>query len=255
MLFTWLMLASLILFLVPQNLTSSFQLAFARVFRVPLSFSRAVLLSSRVNNSPDYMNQRQQSRYRNHIANLQEKLRQEQQKVHLLSGLRKAVPIKDAEYVIADIIRAQLDGSTRQLTINCGQDDGLKVGQFVLGDNSIIGTVTDVSSRIAQVKLITDPSSNIEIKTASLNIFALMQGDGNGFARICTVPVKYNLKVGKTIYARKKPGFLDAPVIVGHVLERKRADANPLLWEITVKPACDMENLDTVVVIMMNHQQ
>jgi rod shape-determining protein MreC len=255
MLFTWLMLASLILFLVPQNLTSSFQFAFARIFRVPLSFSRAVLLSSQVNNSPDYMNQRQQSQYRNHIANLQEKLHQEQQKVRLLSGLRKAVPIKDAKYVIADIIRAQLDGSTRELTINCGQNDGLEVGQFVLGDNSIIGTVTDVSSRIAQVKLITDPSSNIEIKTASLNLFALMQGDGDGFARICTVPVKYNLKVGKTVYARKKPGFLDAPIIVGHVLERKRADVNPLLWDITVKPACDMENLNTVVVIMMNHQQ
>ncbi|MHC4126366.1 MAG: rod shape-determining protein MreC, partial [Planctomycetota bacterium] len=180
MLFTWLMLASLILFLVPQNLTSSFQFAFARIFRVPLSFSRAVLLSNQVNNSPDYINQRQQSQYRNHIANLQEKLHQEQQKVRLLSGLRKAVPIKDAKYIIADIIRAQLDGSARELTINCGQNDGLEVGQFVLGDNSIIGTVTDVSSRIAQVKLITDPSSNIEIKTASLNLFALMQGDGNG---------------------------------------------------------------------------
>jgi hypothetical protein len=57
------------------------------------------------------------------------------------------------------------------------------------------------------------------------------------------------------VYAQKKLGFLSTPVIVGMVAECESNKDNPLLWDITVKPACDIEDLTEVSIIVMNPQK
>jgi hypothetical protein len=39
------------------------------------------------------------------------------------------------------------------------------------------------------------------------------------------------------------------------VAQFKRDDKNPLFWDITVVPACDIEQLEDVAVIIMNPQK
>jgi hypothetical protein len=41
-------------------------------------------------------------------------------------------------------------------------------------------------------------------------------------------------------------------VITGTVAQCKSNDENPVLWDITVKPACDIEKITDVAVIVMN---
>ncbi len=67
------------------------------------------------------------------------------------------------------------------------------------------------------------------------------------------------LKLGKVktedmVFAQERPGVLDTPMIVGTVLQCKIDQKNPLLWDITVQPACDIEKLKKVDVIIMNPQ-
>ena len=64
--------------------------------------------------------------------------------------------------------------------------------------------------------------------------------------------LKPTIKVGDIVYARKNPGFLDTAVIAGTVENCTINEENPLFWDITVKPACDIEQLDNVSVIVMN---
>ena len=47
-------------------------------------------------------------------------------------------------------------------------------------------------------------------------------------------------------------GEPSAPIIIGRVAECKKDDQKPLLWDITIKPACDIERLEDVAVIIMN---
>ena len=77
-----------------------------------------------------------------------------------------------------------------------------------------------------------------------------MQGTGNNLARIELI--KHKVKAGNVVYADKKPGFLDSPMIVGKVRECRKNDESPLLWDITVKPVCNIERLNDVAVIVMN---
>ncbi len=253
MLFTWFMLAGFIFLFAPQNLTNKFQLAFTHIFRWPLNIGRSISLFAHTQQpitDTDVVSRREYNKLQNHLANLTEQLYQEHQKVENLSGLRDRLPLKGAKLVHADVIRAFTDGLRSEFIINRGENDGLAQGQFVLGDNSIIGTISYVSSRTAQVKLVTDSTSKIAVKIAELN--RVMQGSDSNSAKVRLLSIKHKVKIGDVVYARKKPGFLDAPMIIGTVAQCKWDDENPSLWDITVKPACDIEKLNSVAVIIMN---
>jgi rod shape-determining protein MreC len=250
MLFTWFMLGGLIFLSAPQNLTNKFQFAFARIFRWPLSIGRSITLSARTQPQlTDVVSRRKYDQLQNYLANLTEELNQEHRKVEKLSGLRNRRPLEGAALVLADIITASADG----LVINRGQNDGLQKGQFVLGDNSIIGTISDVSLRTARIEPITATTSNIAAQMGELK--TAIQGDGKNSVKVRLVSIKHKIKIGDKVYACKKPGLLDTPIIIGTVAQCKRDDENPLLWDITVKPACNIEELNDVAVIIMNPQQ
>jgi rod shape-determining protein MreC len=259
-LFVWCMMAGLMFFFAPQNLGNKCQLAFAGAFRRPLNLCRKLALSIRTEpvSSPG-LNLDRYNLLRNELANTKERLAQEREKVEKLSGLRDRSVWKGAEFVLADVITSSVSGSHAGLYINRGANDGLAVGQFILADHSIIGAISEIDSRTARVKLITDPTSKIAVKVAGASsepaTGGIMQGDGSGAARILLLPTTHKVEKGNMVYAEKKPGLLDTPMITATVTNCRRDAENPLIWDITVEPACDLQNLRQVAVVVMNPQQ
>jgi len=250
MLLTWCVLAGLILLLAPRNLTNRFQFAFARIFYWPLAFGRNLSHSARIRKPlGEVVPRSEYIRLQNHLANLEARLAQAQKKIDRLSGLRNRLPLEGAGLMVADIITASIDKRDCHLIINRGSEDGLAAGQFVLADNSVIGTISDVSNRTARVRLFTDPSANIAVQIAGAERY--MRGAGGRFAVIPMVRQK--AKTGMEVLACKKPGFLPAPMIIAKVVESQR-DESALLWNIVVEPVCDIEKLTDVAVIVMNPQ-
>jgi len=245
------MLAGLILLFAPQNLTSKFQFAFARIFSWPLRVGRSFSLSATHSSLPNVSGNKA---YNNHIANLEKWLDRERRKVEYLSGLRQHYPLKNAKLMYANVTTAS-GSSQSDFFINCGTKHGLAKGQFVLADNSIIGTIYEVSSHSAQVKLITNPQSQMAVEIDRLNVRRVMRGNGNKSAKIEMVAAKHEIKTGSKVYAAPKVGFLDDPIIVGEIMRCRRDDENPSLWDITVEPVCDIETLYHVAVIIMNPQK
>ena len=255
MLFSWFMLAGFILLLAPQALTNKFQFTFARMFRRPLSVGRNISLSSRARQPfTDYISRRQYNRLQNHLANVIEQWNQEHEKVEKLSQLRDRLAWEGANVVLANVITVSVDAFRSEFIIDRGTEDGLAKGQFVLGDNSIIGTISGVSAHTAKVRLITDPASKIAVRIAGLNVSRIMQGNGSNLARINLLQIDHKVESGDEVYAEKRPGLLDSPMIVGTVAECKIDDENPSLWDITVKPACQIDRLSDVAVIVTSLQ-
>ena len=196
---------------------------------------------------------RSDTQYLNYIANLEETLAQERKKFKKLSELYNTYVWEGTDYALADVITATVEGSRNELSIDCRKTNGLSKGQFVLGDESIIGTVSDIFPQIskAEVKLFTDPKSVVPVKVMGLK--SIMKGIGDNSAKI--EMVKNKVELGENVFALKKPGFLDAPMVVGKVSECSRNQKNPSLWDITVVPACDIGILEDVAVIIMNPQK
>src|SRR4030042_4938887 len=166
MLFTWCMLTGFIFLFAPQNFTSKFQLAFVHVFRWPLSIGGNLVMTAQTQQPLAGAVSRGEPPYLNYIANLEETLAHERKKFKKLYELYNTHVWEGTDFALADVITAPVEGSRNALTISCRKTTGLVKGQFVLGDESIIGMISDVFPQIskAEVELVTDPTSRIPVK-------------------------------------------------------------------------------------------
>jgi rod shape-determining protein MreC len=256
MLFIWCLLASIIFYLVPQNYSNKLQFAFAHVFSFPLSMESNVSLSASTQQRiGDTIPKKQYEALYNDYLNLQEQLRKQKEQFKSLDRLNNSVIEENIAFIMGHIIPAAAERQYSELIINCGTTTGLEQGQFVLArNNSILGKITDISPQLgkAKVRLITDPDSKIGAKLEGLNQNLQMQGNGDGTAKIGMVRRENKIKVGQKVFALEQPGFLDSPKIVGTVSKCKTDDKAPWLWEITVTPAWELEELNEVAIIVMN---
>ena len=257
-LFASLLLAAFVLLFAPRSLTSKVQFAFVRVFGWPLglgtdiSLSLSGVMASAQGSPTEVVSREQYDTLHNRLANVTEWLRQEREKVEKLSGLRNRPAWKGVNFVVADVVVADGSASHRELTINRGAEDGVALDQYVLADESVVGTVCAVDGRTARIRLITDAESKLAVKIEGSKSDRFMQGDGNRSARVLLVPTSQKVETGTLVYAQKNPAFLGTPVIVGTVTECAASKENPLLWDIIVTPACDIEHLTDVAVVVMN---
>jgi len=248
MLFTWFMLGGFIFLFAPQKLTNKFQLTFARTFSWPLSIGRGISLATRARLVTDSVPRREFEQLKSHLANVTQQRDQEHGRVEQLSGLRLRADWQRMNFALADITLS--DQLPNVLVINRGAEDGLTKGQYVLGDNSIIGRISQVSSRTAQVRLFTDLASKIPVKIAGLNVKRVMQGTGSNTAKIHQLQIEHPVRKGDEILAQKEPGFLDTPMKIGRIALCKRDEQNPMVWDVTVEPVCDIKELTSVVIIV-----
>lgn len=256
MLFAYFMLGGGIFLFTPPSITGKLQLAYARLFRGPLQRGRVMTLAGRTSpvrgmqDSQDYTKlMTMQQRLRNHITNQQAQIEEAHRQIEQLSGLRTVPEWNRMSFRLAGIINDP--GKTHtDLLVNRGQEDGVTVGQFVLGDNSVIGAVSDVSAQTARVKLITDPTSRIAVRISGIDARGVMEGRGPDKAVIPQVPAKRQPKAGVPVYALKTPGFPGVPIVTAEVVDSRRDPENPLLWEIRVRPVSDITNLRDVAVVM-----
>jgi len=250
MLFTWFTLAGFIFLFSPENLTNKFQFAFKRIFSWPLRIGRNISLSAGTRQplrDKDVVSRDDHDKLLNHLANIIQQRNDAYEEVTTLSKMRNIPGWERMGFVPADVITVSINDLRSELIINRGREDDLAKDQFVLADNSVIGTIYDVDARTALVRLFTDPASNTAVRIG--NIPWIMQGSGNNLAKISMV--KHKIKVGSEIMAGKKPGFLDTPMIIGKVT-RCELNAEPLLWDITVEPVCNIQKVENVHVIVMN---
>jgi len=256
------MLGGFILLLAPQNLTGKFQLGFVRVFRWPLSIGGDFALTANTQQTlEDAVARREYDKLQNHCDNLEELLRAQREKFERLYGLYNAYEWEGVNYIVADVITANRARS--ELTVAYRKGTGMVKGQYVLGDNSIIGTISDFSAGTAHVKLFTDPTSKMPARVGGVE--RMMQGNGDNSAKILQLLKVHKVKVGDKVFASNKKmvgdevvagnnqvRFLDTSMIVGTVAQVRTSRKNPLLLDVTVKPACDIEKLENVAIIIMN---
>jgi len=256
-LFTWFMLTGFIFLFLPESTTGRFQLGFVRVFRWPLSLGGSVALTAQTQQSlTDTVPRREYDKVLAYSANLKESLDQQRSKFEKLYGLYNSYVWQGADFIVADVTTAAINGSQGELTIDCRTNVGLAKGQYVLGDNTVIGTISDVSSDAASVRLFTDPGSAIPVRVGQVSSPTVMKGYGQNLAKIEMLKISKKVEAGEYVFAIKQTGFLDAPVVIGKVVKCERnRDRSATVWDVTVEPACDIKKLEDVAVIIMKPQK
>lgn len=252
-LFVSLFLFGFILFLLPQNVTSRLNFAFIDIFGYFLNMGSSAPYYHAPQNSPaDFVSRHDYNRLQTAYANLEEELSEQKRQLEKLSKVRLTEPDSSTGLVLAKVVNRK----EHEFVINHGSADGLKAGQYVLGDNAVIGLVEQVSGDISIVRLITSSSCKIPIKISAPDINTYfngtMQGNDKKAAVILNIPQKYKIKAGFNVYAAEKAGFLRSSRIIGRISKCLPGERNPVVWDITVEPAYDFNNITDVAVIVLN---
>ena len=257
-LFSRLLLASAVLLIIPPEHTSHINWLFFKAFDPVLTFAqgkRPEFFNAPLSKEDYYSSYEYNTIYKEY-ANALAKMAQLHKDYEKLAGLRVNMPNENIGILLADKITASLSGRS-ELLIDKGSLDKVEKGQYVLVQegNCVIGTVSEVSESQAWVKLITDAKHNMPVliwrKGTPSAIPAQLFGNGKGAAKIPLMTRDDDIKPGDIVYAAAKPGYLEAPIIIGKIRKVEEDEKEPLLLDITVEPAEDYSDITTVAVVVM----
>ncbi|MCH7916645.1 MAG: hypothetical protein IIC50_01515 [Planctomycetes bacterium] len=258
MLFTGLLLGSVILLLIPHGVTGKLQSIVTGVFSLPLRMGRIASLAARVpltraSASASEFHRLQldkQQEQANHIANLEARLSEQEAEIERLSRFRSTPNWERTGFIPAD---ATHNLSADRLVINRGLKDGVRVGQYVIASNAIIGLICESEAGNSRLALVSDPKCRIpayiQSDQTSDQTLGMVTGMGQGKVKITNVKSNQTVKAGDKVYAKAWPGRLEHPFLIGEVQEVKDDRTDPLLLDISVRPAAKLLEVLKVSVI------
>lgn len=255
LLFTGLLLSSIVLLLIPHDVTGRLQSIVIGAFSLPLRMGRIASLAALVplrrgsaSASEFHQLELDNQELTNHIATQQAIMSQLQADIEHLSRLESTPIWERSGFILADAVHTL---SMDRLVINRGEADGIRVGQYVLASNAIIGSIYKSDARLSHVALVSDRESLIPAYINSEKTLGMLRGIGQGKVKITNVRSIYraNVKEGDSVYARVRPGRLEHPFLIGKVQEVKDDRTDPLFLDIVVKPQAKLLEVFKVSVI------
>jgi len=179
-----------------------------------------------------------------------------------LEVLREQVRIEgerpDLSFLSAKVIGRDPNGVQQILIIDRGSNDGLRVGMAVVDPDYYVGQIVEVEANRAKVLLITDPTASVGA------VLYDSRGDGIVYGTRNMGGVLVMQHVSKEVTPAEQEWIMTSDlsesttaqippnILIGIVIGEPRLNAQSDQLEITVQPAADFRNLDTVWVVVEN---
>jgi rod shape-determining protein MreC len=191
---------------------------------------------------------------RQEVILTQSALRENTQLKRLLAYLQGPTFPKDYRPIAARVIARAPSQFTQQIVISAGKNDGIAKHDAVVTADGLVGEVTKVASRVAQVTLLTDPTSAVSALDIHSNAAGILQLDQSGSTLILDrvtkdqvvdqgdVIVTSGFRSGdlSSLYPRGLP--------LGVVTSVSQSDTD-IYKTIQIDPYVDLPNLEAVIVL------
>jgi rod shape-determining protein MreC len=179
-------------------------------------------------------------------------LRRQNEELTALLQLRNGL---DYETRAVTVIARESSEARRSLVIDRGSDDGLAVGQVVIGaGGSLVGRVTEVGTTIAHVVLISDPTSTVTGQLLSSSATGKVVGQLGGALVMTDVDSAADVGRGEEVFTAgiELGGGLRSPypkgLLIGRVID-VTIDPNEVVQTVFLEPAAPLDRLEFLLVI------
>jgi len=176
---------------------------------------------------------------------------------NLLLENQKLTQLLDATYTIpeyqitlAHIKSISQSRLTKQLIINKGSKDGVRNRQLAVGSDGVVGQVTQATPLYATVKLITDPTQHIPVKSVRNGIRGITKGLATNERGMIVefIPLDSDIKLGDIfvtsgIGTTYPPGYLVGEV---SIIDKP---PNEAFLTIILKPIQNMDKLEFILIV------
>ncbi|MBR1600143.1 MAG: rod shape-determining protein MreC [Alphaproteobacteria bacterium] len=172
---------------------------------------------------------------------LQNKVRALEVENQLLGRLLNYVPPAEASFISAKIIAESGDNFTHILLVYIG-DEAVKKGQIVLGDESVIGRIDEVSGHYARVILVTDINSKIPVVIERTRVRAILSGNNTMLPQLIFLRSSADVQEGDIVITSGVGGMFPAGLPIGFVNSVQGG-------EITVETMADISRIEYVRIV------
>ena len=132
--------------------------------------------------------------------------------------------------------------------INQGSNSGLRRGMPVLTDQGLAGRVVAMSADAAEIQLITDSNSAVNVRLPESGADAMLVGSVTGDVTLEMIPQEVEVKPGELILTSGLGGTYPPNLLVGQVVSVRKLDT-ALFQSAAVQPVVDFTDLRWVLVI------
>lgn len=176
-------------------------------------------------------------------------LQQQLVEYQILSSLldfARAYP--EYEYTGASVIGRDPSPFLHYVIINRGSDDGLRRGMPVVSQQGLVGRIARVTANSANVQLISDPSSTLDVSLQPARAEAVLAGSLTGDLTLDFIPQEANVQAGDLVLTSGLGGIYPPNILIGQITSVRSQDFD-LFQSGSVQPIVDFSQLEIVLVI------
>ncbi len=172
-----------------------------------------------------------------------------------LTGLLQLSSGLQFDTVAATVVGRGISSTERVMTIDCGTDHGLEVGDIVLGPGgALVGRVYEVGPNFARVVLISDSRMTVIGMTESTRATGQVQGQLGGTLAMSQIPSTDTVTVNDAVVtagidlANGYRSPFPKGLLIGRVVDVHK-DANAVVQTALIEPTANLDALEYVLVI------
>lgn len=177
---------------------------------------------------------------------------EENERYREMLGLREKH--RSFELESARVLNRSRSNWTSSLTLNCGTDYGIAVGDCVITERyELVGVVSEAGYNWCTVLTVIDTDSSLGARVFRTGDVGLAQGDfalmGQGLLELSYLPNEGSqLLPGDLVLSSGFGGYYPADLTIGSVREVRTDDSGAASYAV-VQPAADLETLTQVFVV------
>ena len=177
---------------------------------------------------------------------------EENERYREMLGLREQH--RSFELESARVMNRSRSNWTSSLTLNCGTDYGIAVGDCVITERyELVGVVSEAGYNWCTVLTVIDTDSSLGARVFRTGDVGLAQGDfalmGQGLLELSYLPNEGSqLLPGDLVLSSGLGGYYPADLTIGSVREMRTDDSGAASYAV-VQPAADLETLTQVFVV------
>jgi rod shape-determining protein MreC len=150
----------------------------------------------------------------------------------------------------ADVIGRDPSPYLSSITINVGDNRGLKPGMPVItGGSALVGRIKEVNPRTSKVQLLQDVNSAVNALIQSSRANGLVKGQPDGSLLMNYVPLEGKVATDDVVLTSGLGGDLPRSLVIGQVTDVTKRDID-LFQSAALRPAADLNRLEVVLVIL-----
>lgn len=166
---------------------------------------------------------------------------------------------QDRELIAATVLARDISGWWQTVRIKHNGSPLIQRDRAVINDQGLVGRVSDVSGRTADVLLLSDPACRVAVQIGDKGAFAILSGQGLSWkgrilCKLTFIDKNITIDRGDAVHTSGLGGVFPKGIKVG-TIETVTLDQNGLHQTAEVVPSADLSQLDVVFVIVDDLEQ